>query len=203
MCAGQPHQPGLQPYQHAHSTVEEIPWSRLGTMLIELAAAVHPSYRPDLVVGIAKGGVVPGVYCSSAFAVDFFPIKLSSRKNERVVSEVPVWHVYPTDQVRDKRVLLVDDISIAGRTLQLATAELRQRGASAVRTATLATHPGSFQPDYCVLETPGLIVWPWDRDQLLPDGRWVINPEYLREMAEVGGYVPTPSPAREPEGRWL
>jgi hypoxanthine phosphoribosyltransferase len=34
-------------------------------------------FRPEAVVGIAKGGVIPAVFLASAFQVDFFPIKLS------------------------------------------------------------------------------------------------------------------------------
>ena len=195
-------EPALHPYQHQHTEVEEIPWSRLGHLLTALLNTVQQSFRPELVVGIAKGGVIPAVYASSAFGVDVLPIKLSSRKNERIISETPIWHVYPTDQVRGRRVLLVDDICVAGRTLRMATDELHRRGATAVRTATLAVHHASVRPDFCILETDALVLWPWDRDVLQSDGTWRINPEYLEEMNQVQGYKPAPAPAREPLGRW-
>jgi hypoxanthine phosphoribosyltransferase len=193
----------LDPYAHEHSHVEEIPWSRLGGLLIQLAEVIWKDWQPEVVVGIAKGGVVPAVFLSSAFRVNFFPIKLSSRHNEAIVSEEPVWYVYPTEQIRDKKILLVDDICIAGRTLRMATEELKKRGAKEIRTATLAIHDGSVRPDYVVLITEALIVWPWDRYILTKEGEWMINPEYLEEMKEVPGYEIGTSPAREPEGRWL
>ena len=187
----------LHPYDHEHSHVEEVPWSRLGSLLVRLAETISESYRPELVVGIAKGGAVPGVYLSSAFLVDFFPIKLSSRHNEQVVSSVPVWHVYPTEQVSGKRVLLVDEICVNGRTLGMAKAELLRRGAEEIKTATLAVHHGSVRPDYYALDSDGLIVWPWDRDTLAPDATWSINREYKDEMDKIEGYLPGPSPASE------
>jgi hypothetical protein len=192
----------VHPYHHEHTHVEEIPWSRLGGLLTDLVERINLEFRPEIVVGIAKGGVIPAVYAASAISVDFFPIKLSSRHNERVVSDTPAWHVYPTDVVRGRRVLLFDDISVAGRTLGMARAELFQRGAAEIRTATIAVHEDSVRPDFFALRTDALIVWPWDRDMLRQDGTWYINPEYQAEMDEIPGYAPTPSPGREAPGRW-
>jgi hypoxanthine phosphoribosyltransferase len=190
------------PREHEHSGVEEVPWSRLGHILIELAEAIRRDWTPQAVVGIAKGGVIPAVFLSSAFQVDFFPIKLSSRHNEQIVRDEPRWFVSPTDDLRGKRVLLVDHIIVSGRTLRMALEELEKVGAGECRTATLAAHDSSVRPDYVGLVTDSLIVWPWDRDCLLADGTWAIIPEYLEEMKEVPDYKPGPSPAREPEGRW-
>lgn len=189
------------PREHEHSGVEEIPWSRLGHILIELAETIRRDWMPEAVVGIAKGGVVPAVFLSSAFQVDFFPIKLSSRRNEKVVRDQPKWFVYPTDDLRGKKVLLVDHMVGSGRTIRMALEELKKVGAGECRTATLAAHGSSVRPDYVGLVTDSLIVWPWDRDCLKDDGKWAINLEYLEEMEQVPGYEPGPSPALEPEGR--
>ena len=192
----------LNPYRHNHNQVEEIPWSRLGRLLIELTEMIQESFHPEIVLGIAKGGVVPGLFLSSAYLVDFFPIKISSRHNEQVIFEKPVWYIYPTDAVRGKKVLLADDICVAGRTLEIAKIEIMKRGAAEVRTATLAIHEDSIHPDYFVLNTDALIVWPWDRDILSEDGTWFINKEYMSEMEKIPGYKPGFSPAREPIGHW-
>ncbi|UCD57494.1 MAG: phosphoribosyltransferase [Candidatus Hydrogenedentota bacterium] len=193
----------IDPFEHEHTHVEEVPWSRVGGILIQLAETIRQDWRPEAVVGIAKGGVIPAVFLSSAFRLDFFPIKLSSRRNEEIVREHPKWFVFPTEDVREKKVLLVDHIIVTGRTIRMAAEELKRRGAKEVRTAALAAHRHSVRPDYVGFVTDGLIVWPWDRDCLTDEGAWIINPEYLAEMREVSNYEPGPSPAREPEGRWL
>ena len=185
----------MDPYHHHHENVEEIPWSRLGKIFIEFTEMIRANYNPEIIVGIAKGGVIPGVYISSALMLDFFPIKLSSRHNEKVIYKDPVWHVFPTEAVAAKRVLLVDDICVAGRTLSLAKEKITELGANEVRTATLAVHEGSIMPDFHYLKTDALIVWPWDRDVVNESGKWHINPEYLEEMNEIPGYKPGVSPA--------
>ena len=101
-----------------------------------------------MVVGIAKGGVIPAVYLSSVFRLDFFPIKSSSRHNEEITTREPQWHVRPGPYVRGKKVLLVDDIRVAGRTFRLANAKLAELVASEVRTVTLAIHSKSWKPNY-------------------------------------------------------
>jgi hypoxanthine phosphoribosyltransferase len=192
----------LDPYHHKHPIVEEIPWSRLGKLLIQLAIKIRSSYNPEVVVGIAKGGVIPAVFLSSAYLLDFFPIKLSSRHNEQIISDNPVWHVYPTGALKAKKVLLVDDICAAGRTMEAAKKEIMKSNAKEICTAALAVHENSVKPDYFILKTDALIVWPWDRDVLSGNDTWSINPEYMEEMTKITGYIPGPSPAREPMGQW-
>jgi hypoxanthine phosphoribosyltransferase len=193
---------GLASYHHHHSHIEEITWARLGELLVDLAERIHPDRRPDLVLGIAKGGVVPGIFLSSAFVLDFFPIKLSSRHNEQLVSATPIWHVRPTSVVRGKSVLLVDDICVTGRTLSKASAELARLGATEVRTAALAIHGGNTHPDYWALESDGLIVWPWDRETLTENGMWSLSPEYGELMDRMldclpGAHTTTLSPRHQ------
>jgi len=172
----------MDPYKHEHTGTMELSWAQLGDILTAMAETIGEEWRPDIVIGIAKGGVVPGIFLSSAFLVDFFPIKLSSRHNEQVVGEEPEWYVRPTEHVKGKKVLLVDDICIAGRTFGRAVPELNEIGVAEVRTAAIAVHSGSVRPDFVGIVTDECIVWPWDHKILLKDGRWAVNPEYMEEI---------------------
>ena len=180
----------LHPYAHRHMGIEEITWLRLGRLLTNAAKAIRKGeWAPELVVGIAKGGVIPAVFLSSAFQVDFFPIKLSSRHNEKTVHQQPVWYVYPTDQVRDKSVLLVDDICVAGRTFEMAKEELQKHGPREIRTFAVAAHKGSVQPDYVALVRDALVIWPWDKYAFTKTGKWRTNPEYATEINKIESYT--------------
>jgi len=101
----------MDSYDHKHEGIMDLGWEGLGDSLKLLVSKVAKDYQPDVVVGIAKGGVIPAVFVSSAFLVDFFPIKLSRRKNERIVREEPAWFVRPPSDIKNLRVLLVDEIS--------------------------------------------------------------------------------------------
>ena len=186
----------LDPYRHEHTGIEDISWEQLGHLLVRFAETIADDYSPELVVGIADGGLFPAVYLASVFQRDLLPIKLSRRQNEQVVHDEPVWYVLPSDVVKGKNVLLVDDICVSGRTIEMAVAELGKHGAREIRTAALAIHDESVKPDYVMLRTNSLIVWPWDRDVLV-QGTWMTNPEYSEEMEKIRGQAPGHSRAAE------
>jgi len=177
----------LDPYDHEHSAVMELTWPQFGAIMATMAENIGKDWWPDVVIGIAKGGVMPAVFLSSAFQVDFFPIKLSSRHNERVIRKEPIWYVHLPKHVKGKKVLLVDDICVAGRTFGKVIRELNKLGAVEIRTAAVAAHKSSVRPDYVGMVTDDCLVWPWDRDILKKAGGWAINPEYLEEMKKHGG----------------
>ncbi|MCL6642086.1 MAG: phosphoribosyltransferase [Candidatus Bipolaricaulota bacterium] len=174
----------MDSYNHYHSHVLDLSWDEFGRLCKELAQKIRSEYAPEVVVGIAKGGVIPGVVLASAFSVDFFPIKLSRRHNERIVRKEPKIFVPPTTDLKGKRVLLVDDICIQMQTLNYAKAEIQKIGPREVRCATFAVHKNSKMPEWYAICTDALILMPWDRDVLVK-GMWRLNPEYEEEMQRV------------------
>ncbi len=170
-------------YDHHHPGVTEITWARFGELCKELALAVAP-YDPEVVIGIAKGGVLPAAVLASLLRREFYPIRLSRRHDDRIVRDQPAILTRMPAAVGAKRVLLVDEITVSGDTLRLAAQEALQLGAAAVKTATLFVHGESQRPDYFVLETDDLILNPWDYE-VLQDGQFSVNPEYQKELDEI------------------
>ncbi len=170
-------------YDHQHTGVTEITWARFGELCKELALAVA-AYDPEIIVGIAKGGVLPAAVLASLLRREFYPIRMSRRHDDRIVREQPALLTPMPAAVAGKRVLIVDEIAATGETLRVAAEEALQLGAAAVRTATLFVHGASQRPDYFVLETDELILNPWDY-LVLEDGQFVVNPEYQKELDEV------------------
>jgi hypoxanthine phosphoribosyltransferase len=170
-------------YDHAHTGVTEITWARFGELCKELALAVT-AYDPEIVVGIAKGGVLPAAVLASLLRREFYPIRLSRRHDDRVVRDQPALLTPMPEAVAGKRVIVVDDIAVTGETLRLAAQEALRLGAAAVKTATLFVHGASQRPDYFVLESDDLILNPWDY-LVLEGGRFVVHPEYQRELDEI------------------
>lgn len=170
-------------YDHHHMAVTEIAWPRLGELCKKLALAVA-TYDPAIIVGVAKGGVIPAAILASLLRREFYPVRLSRRLDDRVVREQPALLTPMPEAIGGKRILVIDDITVTGETLELAVREARRLSASEVKTATLFVHGGSYRPDYFVLETDDLIVNPWDHF-VLEDGQFIVNPEYQSELDEV------------------
>jgi len=175
----------LDSHHHKHEGLHNMTWDDFGSLCHKLAMIIWQDYQPEIVVGIAKGGVLVGACLSSALRLDFFPIKLSTRHNEKIVRDEPKWFVTPTDDLAGKRVLLVDDICVTMKTLDLAKEAIMAKKATEVRTATLMIHGGHQRPDWFALDTNALILVPWDLKVIL-DGEWVINPEFQEELDSLG-----------------
>jgi len=174
----------MDSYDHKHEGIMDLGWKGLGDSLKLLVSKVAKDYQPEVVVGIAKGGVIPAVFVSSVFLVDFFPIKLSRRKNEQIVKKEPTWFIHPPSDIKNLRVLLVDDIAVSGVVLDMAKRAVLAAGAKEVRTATLVVHSNSVKPDYFAIQTDDLILMPWDK-QVFEKSEWRLNPEYAEEIEDI------------------
>ena len=122
-------------YDHHHTGVTEITWARFGELCKQLALAVA-AYDPEIIVGIAKGGVLPAAVLASLLRREFYPIRLSRRHDDRIVRDRPALLTPMPAAVDGKRVIVVDDIAVKGETLRLAAQEALRLGAAAVKTAT-------------------------------------------------------------------
>ncbi len=164
-------------YEHDHKGIVQLSWGDIMEMCRDLAIAVSEDFDPDMIVGIAKGGVIPAAILASILRKDFYPIRISRRHRDIVVKDKPDLLVPLTEEVSGKRVLIVDEISLTGETLRMARREAEKLGARKVRTLTLYVHSDSYRPNYYALESDALLIQPWDYE-VLEKGRFVIHPEY-------------------------
>ena len=166
-----------QPYAPDPSKgVMIVDWPLFGELARALAVRIAREWTPELVVGIATAGVVPGAAVAAMLNLRFHSMLVSRRDGGARVRETPaVFGAAPAD-VRGKRVLIVDETCESGQTLRLAIAAIGNAGALEVRTA-VSFKTGSFVPDYFALATQSMIVLPWDREILI-DGELRPNPKY-------------------------
>lgn len=155
----------------------EVSWELFGELCRVLAMRVAREYRPELVLGIVKAGVIPAAVIASMLRVDLFTMKISRRSGDELVRDRPEVLSAAPPQVRGKRVLLVDELTTSGDTLRLAVAATRAEEPAELRTAACFTRPGGYAPDFHALETDGLIVFPWDR-KVVQAGELVVHPAY-------------------------
>ena len=157
--------------------VEPISWERFEELTRELAQHIAP-WTPELILGIARGGLFPATLLSYALRRELYPIRLTRRFEDHVVRRTPSWLVKPPEKVRQRRVLIVDEMADSGQTLAAAAIVVREMGAADVRTAALYAHSwANPHPDYVGLVSDALIMNPWDRE-ILQDGHFVQHPEY-------------------------
>jgi len=109
----------------------EIDWSFFGEICRALALKVAREFDPEVVLGIAKAGVMPGVVVASILQREFASM-IVTRPRGRTQ---PVLVAGPPATIRGRRVLIVDETCESGRTMKLALSAVRLLQPSEVQTA--------------------------------------------------------------------
>ena len=125
-------------------------------------------FRPDCIVAILKGGLMPARLLSDFFgSIEIYPLRVKAYAGTRKLPRVRLDPFrYPVGR---KRVLLVDDIHDSGQTLQKVIRHLQRRRPRALRTATLfykhnALHPPDFHARTVAHDV--WVVFPWEKNEM-------------------------------------
>ncbi len=153
-----------------------VEWPLFGELSRALALKVARSYDPEIVVGVATAGVIPGAVIAAILDRDFRSVLITRRAGKARVRQTPAVLGAAPQEVGGRRVLVVDETCDTGDTLRLAVAAMVNAGAVEVRTA-VSFRTGPYLPDFYGVETESVIVLPWDREVLV-DGKLVSNPKY-------------------------
>jgi len=149
-------------------------WRRVVGDSKTLSSLIKKSgYDPNIVVAICRGGLVPArLVCDFLHIKDLTTIKVEhwgmvGTPNEKAVIKFPLYV-----DIKDKRVLLVDDITDTGDTLRVSLEHLKKFEPKEIRTAVLIHKIiSAFLPDYYVRK-----ITQW---------RWVIFPWHIWEDLTV------------------
>lgn len=163
-----------RPSSPAPRGILEIDWPFFGELCRALALKVAREYQPEVVLGIAKAGVIPGVVVASILQLEFASMAVTRQD----AGGDPILVTGPPGTIRGRRVLLVDETCDTGSTLKLALNEVRVLKPAEVRTA-VSFRTGPYQPDFHAFETDRLIILPWDRE-IIADGELVTRPDYVQ-----------------------
>lgn len=174
------------PYDYSNrSGIRLISWNDFHGLVKALAVAVAP-WKPEFILPVGRGGFYPGTLLAHILQVEIFPIRVTRREDDVVVREEPIWIVEPPAIIARHRVLVVDEISSTGRTLEIVRKRATAVGAGEVRSAVLYAHTwGVDVPDYIGLVTDDLVLNPWDRE-LYREGNFMFHPEYQQSLAQQG-----------------
>lgn len=153
-----------------------VDWPFFGELCRALALRVAREYEPEVVLGIAKAGVIPGAVVASILQCEFASMAVTRRDE----GQMPVLVSGPPPSIRGRRILLVDETCDTGHTLRLALNEVRALRPLEVRTA-VSFRTGAYEPDYHAFQTENFIILPWDRE-VVQNGELVLRPDYAARL---------------------
>jgi hypothetical protein len=156
----------------------EVDWPFFGELCRALALKVARDFDPEVVLGIARAGAIPGVVVASILQCEFASMAVQRHGK----GEAPVLVSGPPASLRGRRVLVVDATCDSGETMRLALREVEAQHPKEVRSA-VAIQTGEWRPDYEAFLTVSFIVLPWDRE-ILAKGKLIIRPDYAARLGQ-------------------
>jgi hypoxanthine phosphoribosyltransferase len=121
------------------------------------------NFKPDMIVGMGRGGFVPAVHLSHALGVPLEPMMWQTRDGGVQCFSGPV----EEDLMDGKRVVFVDDINDSGRTFKEVMDEYSRDGKYDDQIKTLCLVEKVSSSFRCSsagirLDDPRWIVFPWE-----------------------------------------
>lgn len=154
---------------------ETLTWPGFGEATRELTRdIVESGWIPDLIIAVARGGLLPAGAISYAIgvkAMGTMNVEFYTGIGETLTEPKLLPPSMDVSAVDGKRVLVVDDVADSGRTLKMVMDMIRSRGLSVepgavvpaeARSAVIYKKPRSIiDPDYVWRSTDKWINFPW------------------------------------------
>lgn len=134
--------------------LREVGWADFGEIARDLAQRIGREFQPDVILGVVNGGVFLGGALAVPLRAEFHSVRVEKQGKRSVAEQLT--------GLGGKRILVVDDVTVSGKTLAAASAAARKAGATEVRSAALVVRPDGNHSDFYALETKDLVVFGWD-----------------------------------------
>ncbi len=147
-----------------------LSWEDVNEMVWDVACRLkEDGYDPDVIIAVARGGLVPARILADYLQKKYIcTLQMAHWSDDDELTDDPNL-VYPLPEIdlSGKKVLVVDDISDEGRTMQKVYGYIKDK-VSEIRTFDLVTKPKSVTvANYC--------------PRVLDDWRWVFFPWSIHE----------------------
>ena len=118
-------------------------------------------FHPQYVLTILNGGLPIANRIAKRFSLPIYPIRISCYDGEVKRAE-PIIDVGDLSSLRNKRVLIIDDLIDSGSSIEI-TRDLLDKQKIAYKVGVLFQKPGaSVVADYHSEETTKWVVFPWE-----------------------------------------
>jgi hypoxanthine phosphoribosyltransferase len=140
-------------------------WSQIYNLTLRLSEQIVKSgFKPEIIVGIARGGWIPARILSDVlYTGEMFNVRVEYYSDVGKKGTEPIITQPLSGSIKDKAVLLVDEVADTGDSLVHAIDHVTGLGADPVRSAVIHLKPSSkVRPDFFVQEVSAWTVYPWE-----------------------------------------
>lgn len=148
-----------------------LDWTQIDQLCSELATQIsNYGFKPDVIVGIQRGGCIPAVLLSHYLDVkEFCVLGIRTTASNEIKAERTqpiVTGQSNLTNIKDKKVLLVDDVTNTGTTLNIAQTLILQHNPMECKTAVIVWDGDAkdkCDADFYATYTPTWVVFPWEK----------------------------------------
>jgi uncharacterized protein len=143
--------------------MKHISWDEAVEASEALADKVASSgFKPDFIVGITLGGLIPLTLIAKRLALSDVLTIYAKSYNKFEQKELVVKY-RPNVDLKNKRVLLVDEIADSGETLRAISKIFTDEYGADLKTAVLVKKNSCpIEPDFWIIPTDEWVAFPWD-----------------------------------------
>lgn len=97
-----------------------VTYDKIDNLCRKSADIISHGFKPDLILAIGGGGLIPARIMRTILNVPIYVISLSTYENETPIDEPRVvqWHDFKDIRESNKRVLIVDEVDDTRKTLK-------------------------------------------------------------------------------------
>ncbi len=160
-----------------------VSWSDVYRLTLTLSRSITPE-NVDVIVGILRGGACISSILSDIINKDVITIRVKSYSGTSKTGK-PVVTSPPCADLKDKRVLVVDDVCDTSETLKVVKEFLKMMGVRSIITATLfIKRTCEEKPDLWVKEVNDWILFPWEVFEVMKSNPEGVKPLLPRVLGE-------------------
>lgn len=144
-----------------------VSWKGVEMAVSSLSKSIRRLEDPDLIIGIARGGLPGAVTMSHTLGVDMHAVHASHYQSDQLLSSVRVREPNLPEVDDGASLLIFDDVADTGETFKVIEEKLNKEwyAETPVKTSTASIHikPGcEYVPDYWVDKVEEWVVYPWE-----------------------------------------
>jgi len=141
-----------------------ISWEELHKLTLEVGKQINNNFKPDVLIGLVRGGLVPARILSSflnnprlyCMKIEFYDKDDNPTKKPNITQELNV-------HLENLNVLVIDEVCDTGSTLKTTLEYLKKFNPKDIKTAVIHLKPHSiFKPDFHADTTDKWIIYPWE-----------------------------------------
>ncbi|WP_328292264.1 phosphoribosyltransferase family protein [Kineococcus sp. NBC_00420] len=153
---------------------EVLTWSTFGEAVRELAStiAADGDYRPEVILGIARGGLPLAAGLAYALEVKetaTINVEFYTGVDSRLPEPVVLAPSVDLAELAGREVLVVDDVADTGRTLAVVVGMCADAGIRARSVVVYRKPTTRLAPEYSWRETDRWIDFPWSSEGPVPE----------------------------------